>query len=319
MVDFTREEAVSAAEQFLSGLARYAECFFGEGAAKRLLGLADEQTLEPEFLSGQTMDASQAYADPADYSAFEFRIAISYLYDFAFQGNASDLDALIEFHLGGQPFWEVMEHKSRLVDRMANDLVNERSIQTLLTVYHAAEARLALMDENPFDYDYVRLDRLAALSGVSIKTLRNAATNAGKHPLRTSKSGKDTVVERQDALAWLRSRPDYHETQIGGAPQVQSYSSPNQLGIHLATLCSLRKSTIEEIANQADLKPAILQALRKLITCSPDDDLSTISMQSLHSLAAPLGIENRKAFALEAYKPICIHQLAQQANQLSDH
>jgi transcriptional regulator with XRE-family HTH domain len=63
------------------------------------------------------------------------------------------------------------------------------------------------------DGDYLSLKEIALLAGVDERTVRNAASSKDENSLKTQKSGGSTIVNNDEAMRWLTTRPDFKPTE----------------------------------------------------------------------------------------------------------
>lgn len=304
MVAFTKEQAIEASHQFLSGLARYAQCFFDDGAGARLLRV---KSLQPEFEFCQLESSNTKHSDPAQFDEFAFPQTVALLYDFAANGLGTSMEEIENAVSEGWSFHEVFSHGGCFLDRLGQELIDPSAIEIIDLVYKAAEARAAIVGHDLFAGNDIRLECLAALAGVSVKTLRNAASNAGPNQLKTKKTGSTTVIAAPVALAWLRSRPGFKESHVGEALHLELYTDINQLGLHLATICNQTNISIQSLVSDLQLSQQQTLDIHALFDKKNCDLLEHLNAPLFAAIGRYLKFQNPKEFALEAIKVVAAH------------
>lgn len=312
MLTFSKEQAIEASHQFLSGLARYAQCFFDDGAGARLLRV---ESLQPEFEFCQLENSTAKHSDSAQFDEFAFPQTVALLYDFAASGLGTSMEEIENAISEGWSFHEVFSYGGCFLDRLGQDLIDPTAIEIIEMVYKAAEARAVIIGHDLYAGNDIRLDCLAALAGVSVKTLRNAASNAGPNQLKTMKKGAATVISAPVALAWLRSRPGFKESQVGEAPNLESYTDINQLGLHLATICNQANMSVESLVSDLQLSQQQALDLQTLIDKKNTDLLEHLNAPIFAAIGKYLKFQNPIDFALEAIRVVAAHNGVSLAKQ----
>ena len=204
LANLTLEDVLAAqADAYLTCAFRLSY-IFGDAAIERLLKL-------PAQSLGATMEQWASTSDKVGRPVADAPLMAGTAFDYAWLGKAPRdghiNDVVTDLVAIGQ-FFSVdsgMDAHDRswpyaLIGGMPSN-------EILVSVCRAAYARWAIAN----DYS-VSLPELAALARVSDKTIRMAANPKNPAALKTSKNGTRTVVEADDALAWLSRRADYRPT-----------------------------------------------------------------------------------------------------------
>lgn len=177
---------------------------FGDAAIERLLKVpANSLEAAKENWAASTDKSASAVADAP--------LLASIAFDYAWLGKApgdAHSEDLVTDLLAIAQFFSV-DTGMDAHDRSWPYAVIEGmpSNEILVSVCRAAYARWAIANDHS-----VSLPDLAALARVSEKTIRMAANPKNPGALKTTKQGNRTVVEADDALAWLSKRSDFRPT-----------------------------------------------------------------------------------------------------------
>jgi len=301
----TREKAIQAAEQFLSGFARYTETYFGEGTAAKILDIDPNITLD-EFAD---IKQDEGYSDPTDFGQFEFVALIADVYDYAATGYCS-YQSPGERLSDLQPFWEVFKESTiNLMDAYANFFIeitiDEKPILDILwDVSNTAMARMKLPGGE--DWDDLTLAEVASLAGISVKAVRNAANNKGPNQLRITKKGSSVIVNPEDALIWLRRRGDFKEYKPydDGPIPVQSYENIEEFILNIHAICQTKDLNIQEAFPEIKLDKHHAVSMPSLENGTVGFEVSGVSATQLYEFAVKVNVDDPSVFAIEGMKVI---------------
>ena len=180
---------------------------------------------------------------------------------------------------------------------------------------NAATARWELDRGEP-----IRVEQLAALAGVSEKTVRTATNPKNANPLQVTKSGYWTLIAAEDALAWLGRRNDFIPTHHGarGAKQPQITDS----GV-LGTTCQKWREhagqSVEQLADTLQWSASQALAYRSIESQAPGDVIAEFPPQGLHQLALQLALPDPAAFATQAYAVLALAHAAALSEMQINH
>lgn len=161
----------------------------------------------------------------------------------------------------------------------------------------------------------IRIEQLAALAGVAEKTVRAATNPKGAQPLPVTKNGYWTLIEAEDALAWLVRRNDFRSTHHDkNDPEPSLVTDPDTL----ASICRNWRTqtglTIEKLGAALKWSEAQLSAYRGIESQAPGDVIAQFPPRVLHQLGLHLQLPDPAAFAHQAYAVLAIAH----ARSLSD-
>lgn len=225
-IKVSRDEAALAAEDFLVGMAVFAQHIFNFAQAAQLVGFAPE-----EFEKISRFGDRRSIPYRLDPDRYELVRLYGSLADYAWEGiwfgnEVSLEEAMTEAETIGQILTSGSPH-----DPYGEPCIDEKSLATLGTVLNAANARREL----DLPDGQLGLGQVAVLANVSDKTIRMAANPKLENHLKTENDGKGTIVHSDDARAWLERRPGFKATRLNaglsGQPQIVDASI-------LATTCN---------------------------------------------------------------------------------
>lgn len=292
-MSYTRDAASAAAADLTLGLARFLlYVTYDEKASAALLGV------EP----GDMADFRNGGGSVAREAARHARIVhltdsmATYAKEGIWSTSQDDLmDALVDFEIATELLNG--KHGPCLIGPDHGWLVPEASAKVLLEVLAAAQTRLALELGSDINFP-----QLAALSGVSEKTLRMAANPNNERPLKTYKDGASTFITADDALEWLSRRSDFKPTRYfvsdGAMPRLVNYLS---LGTHLASIRTARGMSVEGVGAALGWPKKALAGLVAVESARAPESLDDFTPKALAALAAHLGIHEPNEFAREHF------------------
>lgn len=119
------------------------------------------------------------------------------------------------------------------------------------TVSNTIQARAKL----DFEDSPLFLEEVAYLADMLVGSVRNAAKGSGPNVLKTQNLGKRTVIERDEAIRWLKGRRGYVHSPIHGAAPVSagdisSAQSTGALGKLLTRLRTHQNRTESDLATE---------------------------------------------------------------------
>ena len=205
------------------------------------------------------------------------------------------MDDLTDYEVGTR----LLEGKdgSSLINPEQLDLMPAASTAVLLEVRAGAQARLAI-DRG----SNLNVAMLAALAGVSEKTIRMAANPNNERPLKTVKDGTWTYIEADAALEWLNRRGNFKPSRYfvseGRRPQLGSFGS---LATHLRGVRAERNETIESLAKALDWSADTQEAYAQLERSRAPNELSAFQPRHLEQLMRHLAIFEPVELARETY------------------
>lgn len=293
-MSFDRSSAESAAADLMLGLAEVIYYISNEAiAAGALLGVAPEAFRAYERGKGES---------PVRDAARQTRLAglagliAAYAKEGTWATGEGDfMDDLTDFEVA----IELLNGKEGpcLIGPDHVWLVPEASANLLLEVHVAAQARLAI--DRGSD---ITVPMLAALAGVSEKTIRMASNPNNDRPLKTVKDGSSTFIRSEDALEWLGRRSDFKPTRYfvseGIRPRLGTFWS---LAAHLKAVRTDRGMTIDSLAQALKWSPATAGAYSQIESARAPSDLAALQPQHLSQVAERFGIHEPVEFARENY------------------
>lgn len=173
----------------------------------------------------------------------------------------------------------------------------EASAALLLEMLTAAQARLAIDQGSD-----ITVPMLAALAGVSEKTVRMASNPNNDRPLKTVKDGAATFIQPEDALEWLGRRSDFKPTRYfvseGSRPRLGTFSA---LTTHLQAVCTERGETLDSLTEALGWSTEASAAYGRLEKTEAPKELASFQPRHLEQLARYLRIHEPVEFARETY------------------
>ena len=255
----TKEAAMYAAEQLVLGVAVHCSYLISPVAGAQILEMPTDQ-----FEVIVRAEDRRSIRPTLDPDRFEIIGLIGRMADFAWRGewfsNESGLsEAITELNVLDQ--W--LEQPA--FDPYGEPIVDDSSRGLLRLTRDAATGRWLLGE----DGGALGLDQLAALAGVSDKTIRMAANPKKPGHIKTAKVGTRTVVDAEDALEWLTRRPSFHPTRMNVELDGQVHVAD---AATLAMVCS-------RFRERSGMN---ISTLRKALHWSASDTLSYQNMERGH-------------------------------------
>ena len=292
LANVTKEDAKTAAIEFLATFAMWTDCFYDGKAGARLLKIE-----EASYNGGDRTPVSED-DDPTDEEIKKY-IAESHLedaifvkkivqiFDFAKSGIETEyedgygiLDLMIE--LGS--FRHVFGSRPKLCfkDNGINQL-DERGLDILLAVTETAYARWNFVQGG-----YVSLEDVALLAGVSIKTIRNAVSSKGHDKLNLSGSknheGK-LLVDNDEAYRWLVTKRGFTGPFLyDEEPSYQTYEILGHFRHHCFVLRKLANLEITDLSTNLDWDESVADAYINLENLAATESLELLTPVILMAL-----------------------------------
>ncbi|MCF7971157.1 MAG: helix-turn-helix domain-containing protein [Methylococcaceae bacterium] len=152
--------------------------------------------------------------------------------------------------------------------------------------------------------DCLSIKEMALLAGVDERTIRNAASSKEDNKLITKKSGSSTIIENEEAIRWLDSRPDFKHTQFiaDTKPDTPRYFEDEAGFGGFITFCmSNQKLTSEDVAGGLGLDTQVMVDL--------ENGIDRLSITQVTKLAEILG-ENKSDFIKDYMRVFHLRELA---------
>lgn len=318
VMEVTRRQAITAAQQFCSGIARWAAQWFDINAHRRLLKLPN---------------STDAFLDPADDNRDERGIYNDAISEAWFVDAVSECFSIGEERaVKGRDEWihglcvwyEFNESRfepeyfvfGQQGDSAIGATIDGMAIRDILNfVIYRAHAIWRIEED-----DSLSVAELALIAGVSEKTVRNATSAKGPNRL-PSVPGSDVgrsehpshrYIKAIDAIAWLGARG----ISFGdGKPLPKTIHNVDQLADVVNQYSEYRgidhdqlMEAVNSVADKPRFKEWLTGDVRIAVT-----DLEFLTIEALAALANVLQIENRREFirdsALTLARARTLHQL----------
>lgn len=226
---------------------------------------------------------------------------------YAWQGEAMSEDQVSEaLHELGTAV-ELSKGNFMLPD--GTDLFRAESREAIEAVVEAALARSSL-DQG----DAIRVEGLAALARVAVKTVRSAMNPKNANAIPVTKDGHWAWIEASDALAWLSRRNDWVPT--GGRLQNTASSSPLS-----ASLVAAREAAgldSDQIGVRIGWDPDLIEGYTSLESGRLADAYQHLQPRHLETIAQAIGLADPQLFARTAYRELALaHADSVSATQLA--
>jgi hypothetical protein len=287
---FDRDELLASGRRALTTIAAWANFLFDGNAGSRLI----EMPLPPD--GALPSDDVNPYRPTRSAGGrVEASIVLSNLgraFDFVCSGEwRSTLEDLVGVVNALEPFRAIVKADA-ICGPYTDALIAEDDRTILLQVLDALLARRWLASGSA-----MTLPQIAALAGLSEKTIRMAAVGRGRNPdLDSYRDGTTTKVKAEEAERWLGLRQNFKPTRIHGDINAINLSprSNQQVAILLTALREKAGFSIDQLGHQLDWSPNKTEAYAKLEGAwwtSDDVDVSLFDVSTITRLARFLQIE----------------------------
>ena len=152
--------------------------------------------------------------------------------------------------------------------------------------------------------DYLSIKEMALLAGVDERTIRNAASSKEDNKLITKKSGSSTIIENEEAIRWLNSRPDFKHTQFIADTTLDTpryFEDESGFGKFITFCMSNQKLTSEYVAGGVGVDNQVMVDL--------ENGIDRLSINQVNKLAEILG-ENKPDFIKDYMRVFHLRELA---------
>jgi transcriptional regulator with XRE-family HTH domain len=210
------------------------------------------------------------------------------------QGTVSDMNTtrqdLMSFH------W-ILQYPDALMAQFESPFFLLPEICSIpLETLDAFEARRALLNN-----ERLEIRALAALAGLSEKTVRMAAIRRGGNPeLATFKDGARVYVSAAEVTRWLSTKPSFRPTTLV-APEDAVPPPPRseaELGAYLQALRTRKKLSPQDLAALMRWTPAMTKTYMALEAGDREADVSAFDIELVCQLTRVLNPDARPEFAL---------------------
>lgn len=188
------------------------------------------------------------------------------------------------------------------------DLFHTESREAIEAVVEAASARSSL------DHGVaIRVEGLAALARVAVKTVRSAMNPKNANAIPVTKDGHWAWIEASEALAWLSRRNDWVPT--GG--RLQNTRSPL-----IASLVAAREAAaldIDQVGARIGRGPGLLEGYTSLESGRLAEAYLHLQPKDLEIIAQAVGLADPQQFARTVYRELALaHADSVSATQLAN-
>lgn len=291
----TAERAADAAVDALIGVCEVVVHLFDWEAASRLVGI-DQKEIEEWMSDGATSGVRRALRN----ATLPTTIALlaEYAWGGRYRGSEGELDDLLTEAIVVLPL--LQSGPAELVNAQGEGVISPESRDILATVVDAATARRTL---DSASYGDINVAMLAALAGVSEKTIRMAANPKNANALRTTKVGNSTFVLSDDALEWLRRRDGFQETVYNAdSSATPAVKDPESLAKALVTLRARRAMSVQEVSAALNWNGEKRAAYEQLELATFSAHRIALTPGDMLALARLMNLDAPVDFAKQAYR-----------------
>ena len=343
MVDLakvTKEDAKTAAIEFLGIFAMWTDCFFDNKAGARLLKLN-----EADYEGGDIHYDSVPIEPLKDYIANShlheavFVKKIEQIFDFAKWGTGTTKTENGEYLIDGLYIYNWIIELGSFRHMFARDVGSEVSentfppilfkddglnmldawmgnkglvIDILITITDAAYARWQLTEGGS-----LTLKEMALLAGVSIKTIRNAISSKGNDQLILKAGDKD--IDSDEAYRWLITKKGFTGPfSFNEEPAYQSYEILGHFRHHCFVLRKLANLEIIDLSKAMKWNESLTEAYVNLENLAVTQSLALLTPQALMALGKFYQSKNLTTFVIEGSKILAFVVAELQAKTLFD-
>ena len=343
LYNISRNQAIEAANDFIDGFARWTDCIFDDYAGSRLLKLSvDEYANSDDYFEEDYQERRNRNRAKTDFSKFTFVIQIDILYEFALTGhwfgdfanesfNLNDLSPEKQAYLdrlvagnGQIHLLDVLTELSSFLNVFTSrpflsmkdggtPLLVKHTLDILLTITHAVQARFNLMENCP-----LTLEDIAMLANVNIKTVRNAVSSKGQDRLVLA-GGKHEkpIVDGDEAYRWLLTKKGFTGPFLyDEEPPFSSYETLGQFRHHCFVMRTLAKLEISDLANNLGWTDSQIQAYTDLERLEVSETLELLTPNVLMQIGKFYQSKNLNTFVIEGSRILAAVVAEYRAKQL---
>lgn len=313
MLDFSKEDALLATEQFVYGFEQWSSLF--------TLPLNKAYEVDDKFqnYNGDKRPEHHAYDDETAQRLRKttLYILIDTVFDFAEKGEwngvntfsaedrkaieASLIEALTEFCIYDEVFRKADKQHLIFFGFNAGDdylaiKVNGKYIMDIINqVIEATWTRHRMTAAQD-----LTLEDVAFLSGLNIKTVRNAASSKNNDRI----SGVDgNSIDYIEAIRWLKTKKGFTGPYfIDDEVQYEVYETLSQFKYHCESLLAKKNVLLDIFAKEASLDVEVTKALKKLFKLKVGDTTEIITPEILKVFGERLDVNDLETFVREGSK-----------------
>lgn len=292
LANVTKEDAKTAAIEFLATFAMWTDCFYDGKAGARLLKIEEASynggDRTPVSDNDEPTDEEiKSYIAKSHLEDAVFVRKIEQIFDFAKSGIETEYDdgySILDLMIELGSFRHVFGSRPDLCfkDNGINQF-DDRGLDILLAVTDAAYARWQLTEGSS-----IRLEDVALLAGVSIKTIRNAVSSKGHDKLILSASkdheGKP-LVDNDEAYRWLVTKRGFTGPfSYDEEPSYQTYEILGHFRHHCFVLRKLANLEISDLSKSLDWDESVTDAYTNLENLAATESLELLTPAVLMAL-----------------------------------
>lgn len=311
MFDFSKEDALFAAEQFCFGLNQWSQLF----TASRDVAENIDDVFQNK--SGNIHQYSEKTAQ--ELKASLFYELIDTVFDFADKGewdgnnvfmekDRSIIEDAVNYYLTELCMFDEVFRKANEQNFIFFGLnagneyfdveINGRNILGILQgVVDGAFARWKLVQR-----DALRLEDISVLSGLNIKTVRNAAASKGTDGLI---GVKNNYVDYEEAVRWLMNKKRFSGPYFMGEEiSYEHYESLNQFKYHCESLLTRTQQSLEDALNLIGINKEESKALKMILRSKVDENTHLVTPAVLKLFGECVEVSDLHTFVREGSKII---------------
>jgi hypothetical protein len=326
MINFTKEEALLAAEQFCFVLETWTRQFTENRPTAEYLELDIPKPNEQYEYDQETKTRLQASV------LYE---AVNIIYNFAAHGvwegkNEFSTEEMDEVSGEVQTYLEELCRFDEVFTKGENAnahlifmgmfstdcyfsvTINDKPIlEILMKLTKALLARWKLIAPVGFAFS---TEEISILSGLNVKTVRNALSSKGADRLVADEGGE---INPGEAIRWLKrkkgfSGPFYIDEEI----HYTRYEAIGQLAYHIDSLMKKKDKTFKDVSADLNLSDQDTEAFKALMKSQERSELSQVTPTFLKALGEYLEVSDLNVFVIEGSKIIGTTVAFAQASKL---
>lgn len=326
MINFTKEEALLAAEQFSFVLETWTRQFTENRPTAESLELEIPELNKQYEYDAETNDRLQNSVMVE---------AVNMTYDFAALGmwqgknefSAEELAKVadeVQFYLEDFcRFDEVFtkgEHANAHLTFMGlfstdcyfSVSINDKPIlQILMSLSKALLARWKLIAPVGFPFS---TEEISILSGLNVKTVRNALSSKGADRLVADEDGE---INPGEAIRWLKRKKGFAGPFcLDEEIQYTRYETIGQFAYHIDSLMKKKGKSLKDVSADLNLNDQDIAAFKALMKSQERTELSQVTPAFLKALGEDLEVSDLHVFVIEGSKIIGTTVAFAQASKL---